>query len=44
MRSADPFELQLKVDKIELSRTLASSEHNIKKNAKGNNTEKSDNF
>ena len=41
MRSADPFELQLK---IELSRTLASSEHNIKKNAKGNNTENSDNF
>lgn len=44
MRSADPFELQLKVDKVEVSRTLACNEHNIiEKNAKRNNTENSDN-
>ena len=40
MRSADPFELQLKV---EVSRTLASNKHDIKENTKRNNTENSDN-
>ena len=40
MRSADPFELQLKV---EVSRTLASNKHDIKENTKRNNTEISDN-
>ena len=40
MRSADPFELQLKV---EVSRTLASNKHDIKDNTKSNNTENSDN-
>ena len=40
MRSADLFELQLKV---EVSRTLASNKHDIKDNTKRNNTENSDN-
>ena len=40
MRSADPFELQLKV---EVSRTLASNKHDIKENTKRSNTENSDN-
>ena len=40
MRSADPFQLQLKV---ELSRTLASNKHDIKGNTKRNKTENSDN-
>ena len=41
MRSADPFELQLKV---EVSTTLASNKHDIKENTKRNNTENSDNI
>ena len=39
MRSADPFELQLKV---EVSRKLVSNKHDIKENTKRNNTETSD--
>ena len=38
LRSADPFDLQRKV---EVSRTLASNEHDIKYIAKRNNTERS---
>ena len=38
MRSADPFELQ---QKVEVSRTLPCSEHDIKYIAKRNNTERS---
>ena len=38
LRSADPFELQ---EKVEVSRTLASNEHDIKYIAKRNNTEHS---
>ena len=40
MRSAVPFELQIKV---EVSRTLAINKHDIKENTKRNNTENSDN-
>ena len=38
MRSADPFELQ---QKVEVSRTLPCNEHDIKYMAKRNNTERS---
>ena len=41
MRSADPFELQ---QKVEVSRTLASNQHDIKYIAKRNNTEHSKNI
>ena len=41
MRSADPFDLQ---QKVEVSRTLPCSEHDIKYIAKRNNTERSKNI
>ena len=41
MRSADPFEIQ---QKVEVSRTLASNEHDIKYIAKRNNSEHSKNI
>ena len=41
MRSADPFELQ---QKVEVSRTLASNQHDIKYIAKRHNTERSKNI